>query len=57
MEKRSEADPAVTPPDDAVRWLVAVLVELARRFVGHAVKRYPELGSRKHECPRCGYRG
>jgi hypothetical protein len=47
------AEPA---PDDGVRWLVSVLVELARRFIGHAVKRYPDLGSQKHACPKCGYR-
>lgn len=39
-----------------LRWLVAVLVDLARRFLGHAVKRYPDLAA-KRVCPRCGHRG
>lgn len=45
-----------TEPESELRWLVGVLVELARRFIGHAVKRYPELGSQRQECPKCGYR-
>lgn len=58
---RSTAHAAETledaPKDSDVSWLVGVMVELSRRFIGHAVKRYPAFGSSRHECPKCGYRG
>lgn len=42
--------------DDGVRWLVGVMAELSWRFLGHAIKRFPELGRGKHQCPHCGKR-
>lgn len=59
---RSDADrvrPLVrdTPNDDSVRWLVGVMVELSRRFLGHAIKRYPEFESNRQRCAKCGERG